>query len=141
MNWLIEAKRPTLTVLLICAVIYAAFAAVLPWVGRSFVPRPMPPEPRLQLHRFERIEGFAFRVGADSLKQYEDSDADAQRSPVVLYEDDKPIGPAHSRHHDIEYVGRGRYSHFKEFGILMSTSDNSDPNRNGRLYWVGLPKK
>ena len=49
----------------------------------------------------------------------------AQRSPVILYEDDKPLGPAPSRHDEVEYVGRGRYSHWKDIGILMSTSDNT----------------
>jgi pectate lyase len=71
----------------------------------------------------------------------EDDKSDAQQSPLVLYEDGKAIGPAHSVHYDIEYVGRGRYSHWKEFGILMSASDNTDPGKNGRLYWVGLPKQ
>ena len=64
----------------------------------------------------------------------------AQRSPVILYEDDKPLGPAHALHDEVEHVGRGRYAHWKDIGILMSTSDNTDPNRNGRLYWIGLPR-
>jgi hypothetical protein len=60
---------------------------------------------------------------------------------VILYEDDKPLGPAHSPHDEVEYIGRGHYSHWKDIGILMSTSDNTDPNRNGRLYWIGLPSQ
>jgi len=50
-------------------------------------------------------------------------------------------GRVHSRHDEVEYIGRGRYSHWKDVGILMSTSDNTDPNRNGRRYWIGLPRQ
>ena len=28
----------------------------------------------------------------------------------------------------------------KDLGILLSTSDNSDPNVNGRAYWAVLPR-
>ena len=50
-----------------------------------------------------------------------------------------PLGPGLSPHHEIEKIGLGRYSHWKDMGILLSTSDNSDPNTNGRAYWAVLP--
>jgi hypothetical protein len=50
-----------------------------------------------------------------------------------------PGGPAHSDHYDIEAIGRGRYSHWKDLGLLLSTSDNTDPNKNGRAYWAVIP--
>ncbi|KAB2861890.1 MAG: hypothetical protein F9K39_12160 [Exiguobacterium chiriqhucha] len=64
-----------------------------------------------------------------------DSEEAPTRSLLMLYEDDHPLGPPHSKHDDIRERGGGRYSHWEEW-ILFSTSDNTDPNRNGRKYWV-----
>lgn len=72
-----------------------------------------------------------------------DNEADANdaahRSGLLLYEDDKLLGPPHSMHIDIATIGKGRYSHWKGVGIRFSTSDNSDPNANGRRYWAVIP--
>jgi pectate lyase len=43
------------------------------------------------------------------------------------------MGPAHSFHQEIRESGRGRFSHWGT-DLLFSTSDNSDPNTNGRSY-------
>jgi hypothetical protein len=68
-----------------------------------------------------------------------DTEASPQRSPLIIYEDGKPLGPAHSLHADISKYGNGRFSHWKNTGFIFSTSDNSDPNLNGREYWAVLP--
>ena len=142
MDWLVQREMTTRRVVWAAAFIYALYLPLALWISHSYVPRPMPPEPRWQLLRFEPVEGVAFRSRPHHLlRHFEDDQPAAQRSPVILYEDDKPMGPAHSLHHDVEYVGHGRYSHWKEIGILMSTTDNTNPNKNGRLYWVGLPKQ
>lgn len=60
-------------------------------------------------------------------------------SPIMLYEDGKPLGPAHSNYADIQNLGAGRFAHLKDRQFVFSTSDNSDPNTNGRAYWVVLP--
>jgi hypothetical protein len=140
-NWLEGRDSTTRNVLGIAAFIYALYIPLALSVAHFHVPRPMPPEPRLQLFRFEHAEGAAFRNRPGPVTRFEDDQAVAQRSPVILYEDDKPLGPAHSPHDEVEYIGRGHYSHWKDIGILMSTSDNTDPNRNGRLYWIGLPSQ
>lgn len=57
------------------------------------------------------------------------------RSPLRLFEDGRPLGPAHALHADIRLHGSGRYSHWGD-SILFSTSDNTDPNVNGRCYQV-----
>ena len=54
-------------------------------------------------------------------------------SALVLCEDQKRLGPAHSQHEDIRTAGRGRYSHWGAY-VIFSSSDNSDPNANGRRY-------
>ncbi|WP_426441970.1 hypothetical protein [Bradyrhizobium genosp. P] len=63
-------------------------------------------------------------------------------SPIVLYEDDKLLGPAHSTPHaEIATLGHGRFSHWKgNFSVFVfSSSDNTDPRTNGRTYWAVKP--
>jgi len=65
-------------------------------------------------------------------------DVDQQRrSPLRLFEDDKPLSPAHSLHCWIRELGEGRYSHWQN-RLLFSTSDNTNPNTNGRVYSFDL---
>jgi hypothetical protein len=62
-----------------------------------------------------------------------------RRSPVCLFEDGAPLGPAHSLHASIRASGSGAYSHWRNGHCLhFSTSDNSDPNCNGRIYTIAL---
>jgi len=67
--------------------------------------------------------------------------SDSMKNPNVstlqLFEDGKKIGPAHSGHDDIRKLGMGRYSHWGE-GVLFSTTDNSNPNTNKRIYSIKL---
>lgn len=56
-----------------------------------------------------------------------------RRSRLMLYEDGVPMGFAHAPHAQIESHGGSRYSHWNDH-ILFSTTDNSDPNSNGRRY-------
>jgi hypothetical protein len=65
------------------------------------------------------------------------SDEDG-RSPVTLFEDGLPLGPAHVSHDDIRTLGRGRYSHWGA-ALYFSASDGTDPNVNGRVYSVLPP--
>ncbi|MEZ6029462.1 MAG: hypothetical protein R3C46_06890 [Hyphomonadaceae bacterium] len=56
---------------------------------------------------------------------------------VELFENGKPLGPAEALHEDIRRTGKGAWSHWNFGGVprvLFSTSDNSDPNENGRRY-------
>jgi hypothetical protein len=61
-----------------------------------------------------------------------------QRSPLRLFEGDRPLGPAHALHRVIRDAGGGTYSHWQT-RLIFSTSDNSDPNTNGRGYRFALP--
>jgi SAM-dependent methyltransferase len=63
---------------------------------------------------------------------------DNDRSQVKLLEDGVPLGPLHSHHADIRSFGQGRFSHWGD-SLLLSTSDNSDPRVNGRVYSVEIP--
>jgi len=60
-----------------------------------------------------------------------------QKSPLVIYENIKPLGPAHALHQDIRDRGGGMYSHWGAY-LYFSTSDNSDPHVNGRTYSISI---
>jgi len=56
-----------------------------------------------------------------------------------VYENGKPLGPGDSIHDDIRKKGLGAYSHWDPktqgvYTVYFSTSDNTDPNTNGRDY-------
>ena len=57
------------------------------------------------------------------------------RSTLLLFEGDNPLDPAHASHEEIRKLGGGRFSHWVGH-LYFSTSDNSDPNMNGRTYTV-----
>jgi len=77
--------------------------------------------------------GFAF-IGSIALDVPSDM-AGPQASMVEIYENDHPLGPPHALHDTIRHGGEGSYSHWGE-RLYFSTSDNSDPNINGRQYTV-----
>ncbi len=61
-----------------------------------------------------------------------------EASSLEVYEDGRPLGPAHWSHNDIRAEGQGAFSHWE--GILyFSTSDGSSPLTNGRKYLVKAP--
>lgn len=66
-----------------------------------------------------------------------DTDEQPMRSTLILFEDGKPIGPAHTQHALIRRFGAGRYSHWHN-RLFFSTSDDSDPNSNDRCYSVAV---
>ena len=89
-------------------------------------------DPRSMTHEI----GFAYQAGLDHGSP---SDVAGGRSGLVLYEDGKPLGPAHSAHKDIREQGEGRFSHWGARRLWFSASDNSDPSANGREYKVIYP--
>ena len=139
-------NRQTWSVLVAAAVIYAVYLSTAPLVARHEKVPPWPPGDPVRLLEFKKINqdglpngGFAYYTRALSFSSFEDSDVKAQKSPVIVYENDKPLGPARSDLYEVEKDGLGRYSHWKDLGIFFSTSDNSDPRKNGRAYFAVLP--
>lgn len=80
-----------------------------------------------------RREGHAYVVDVADLVAEADDDANQTRSPWVLLEDGVPLALAHAGHAEIAERGGGRWSHWKTV-VIFSTSDNSDPRKNGRRY-------
>jgi hypothetical protein len=68
-----------------------------------------------------------------------DNAEEPYQSRLILWEDDKCLGPAHSQHADIRSTGAGAYSHWHNF-LYFSTSDRSDPRKNGRTYRCEVPE-
>lgn len=56
-------------------------------------------------------------------------------SKLMIFENSIPLKHPHAIHSEIEELGAGRYSHWESW-ILFSTTDNTDPNSNGRVYSV-----
>lgn len=83
--------------------------------------------------RYEHVSGAMYAFEAAGEREA-DTETEPRRSAVLLYEDDRPLGPAHEQHERIAKLGGGRYSHWKDGKIYFSTSDGTDPNRNGRVY-------
>jgi hypothetical protein len=106
----------------------------------SYMPPAVPPGEKIALHRpFSRFGAFGFGARMPELSASADSDTNWFRSRYVVYENDHPLGPPHTLHTEIAALGGGRFSH-REDVIAFSTSDNTDPNSNGRGYWAVLPK-
>jgi hypothetical protein len=135
---------PTPKILGAAALIYAAYLPIALRLQHSYVP----PAHRLPPPRLAALAwplgpitpyghgGIAFHAHVDVFGALEEDNEAEQHSPVVLYEDGKPLGPAHSVIADIDRSGGGRYTHWKGTGMIFSTSDNTDPTKNGRHYWV-----
>ena len=134
------SARPTLNILGACVLVYALYLPIALWLQHSYVPLPdAPPPPRpgkpwpLQTIHPYGNGGIAFHAHVDAFDSLADDTADEQHSPLVLYEDGKPLGPAHSRIQDV-FKGGGRYTHWTGVGMIFSASDNTDPTKNGRHY-------
>ena len=90
----------------------------------------------IDLNRVIPEQGFAYTLpffAADG-----DGGPKGNTSPVQLFEDTIPLGPAHSPHADIRSQGKGRFSHWGN-SLRFSASDNTDPRANGRAYYWAVP--
>ena len=69
-----------------------------------------------------------------------DSSVTPRGSNLEILENGLKLGPPHTMHSDIAKIGEGRYSHWshKEDFVIFSTSDNTDPRTNGRIYSVAV---
>jgi hypothetical protein len=62
----------------------------------------------------------------------------AASSELRLLENGRLLEYSHAQHEAIRQAGRGRFSHWGDV-IYMSSSDNSDPRTNGRVYTLAYP--
>lgn len=112
---------------------YWATVEALPWTYRA----------ALAPASFHHEIGHAFvvdlpRPALPLTMVWADNVSDPRTSHLVLLESGRSLGPAHSLHADIREQGRGRFS-FWVNTLHFSSSDNSDPATNGRLYLATAP--
>ena len=134
-------RSPTLRVLAIAAGIYALYLPLAFLVHRPVAAPQGTMVVRLTSFQPSRYGGFAYEAPLPEFRRFEEySGPDLAPSPILLYEDDKPLGPAvHAQIESIASAGEGRFAHWNHTGMIFSASDNSDPRKNGRKYWAVLP--
>jgi hypothetical protein len=124
------------------AVAVGVYFSTALWLKYSYVEPYKPAGAVLHLNRpFSELQGsdVASAANAPSLEELSDSPEAPTRSPIMLYENALPLGPAHSEHGDIMKYGHGRFSHWNGSGLIFSSSDGTNPKSNGRTYWAVVP--
>jgi hypothetical protein len=119
------------------------------WLKISYIPAVSPVAPNipgekvLLLPPYERFLDSEFAVIAVDhvFGGVADSIDNSTRSTILIYEGDRRLGPAHSKHLDVGSLGRGRFSHYRDKNsiFLFSSSDNTNPRTNRRAYWAIKP--
>lgn len=102
-----------------------------------------PPDQAI-LKRIYSYDGYAYfaymtLIPGAGLKLPEDG----LTSPIIVYEDGKPLGPWRRGFKEIVQYGLGRYLIGGQDGtayVIFSTSDNTDPRTNGRIYTLCDPE-
>lgn len=84
---------------------------------------------------FTRERGYAWVAPLKQSADTADTNEQPKRSHLMLYEDGVLLGFRHALHVHIRDYGAGRYSHWNDT-LIFSTTDNSDPNTNGRQYSI-----
>jgi hypothetical protein len=117
-------------------IVYWATATFFPWTFRATIP-PSLMRPEIGHAVLVDLKGMTplFPPFVTLRSDYPSSTAN---SSLLLSEDGRPLGPAHSPHEDIRVLGNGRYSHWGRI-LYFSASDNSDPVTNGRRYLLDSP--
>src|SRR5260370_38986527 len=128
---------------IVCAVVaISAYFSVALSLKFSYVESPRPAGITSRLNRpffASQNSDIAFAVNVPSLEHLSDTPEFQTRSPFILYENTRPLGPAHSAHAEIAKYGRGRFSHWNGAGFIFSSSDGTNPKSNGRTYWAVIP--
>ncbi len=88
---------------------------------------------RVDLENAQPEAGHCWTFPLPKLVDVSDHIGSPGRSTLLLFEDDQLLGPSHSPHQGIRERGQGAYSHWGQ-QLYFSTSDNSNPNKNGRRY-------
>jgi SAM-dependent methyltransferase len=86
---------------------------------------------------YERCQDCCWSCRLPGLARLANGPSALTHSTLVVYEDGVPLGPAHSHRDDIRIGGRGRFNHWQD-QLFFSSSDNSDPNINGRRYTFSM---
>lgn len=91
-----------------------------------------------KVDHIRRDSGHCFIGKIKELTSPGESLGSKRKSPLILFEDGRQIGPQSTVHNLIRLYGKGAYSHWGD-QLYFSASDNSDPSYNGRNYMVVCP--
>lgn len=83
---------------------------------------------------FSSESGFAWQAQVPALAHL--ASGEGRKSELFLIEDGRFMNGAEALHSAIREQGGGRFSHWGS-SFWLSSSDNTDPNRNGRRYQIG----
>ena len=86
---------------------------------------------KIEVKRMRKEQGHCYIA---RLRLSRDGDRGKTRSSCALLEDGKPLPTPRSLHALIRNEGKGRYSHWTPTTLYFSTSDNTDPRTNKRVY-------
>ena len=103
----------------------------IPFHIRAGVPLDLPGA-RQTLPRPAAGAGFEWTIALPQFQDIADG-PHGSRSPLVLFEDDRPIGPPHASHADIRSLGGGRYSHWGN-ALHFSTAGHDDAGAHVYSY-------
>ena len=84
-------------------------------------------------------QGHCFVVSLSRFVSDEES-LSTPLSTLQVFEDATPLGPAHRCHAEIRDLGQGRFSHWGT-SLFFSSSDNTDPRQNGRIYTFKIGRR
>lgn len=87
--------------------------------------------PRSAAGGFKWDDGFSYEAPLPALCGFSDTAGDF-RSNLLLFENETLL-TAHAPHNVLRRIGFGRFSHWYDT-VFFSSTDNSDPNDNGRKY-------
>jgi hypothetical protein len=120
----------------VIAIFSMGFVLVLSALGLSTVTRDLAFEiPATEIGHFD---GYMYQVPLKNRfvwpwQPLNDHQFSPRRSDLVLYQDERQLGPPHALHDDIKQRGGGLYSHWGRY-LYFASSDNTDPSSNGRRY-------
>lgn len=86
---------------------------------------------------FQHLRGFGYRLTLPESMAPFSNGQQQFHSPLALFENGIPLKFPHDDYINIIYSGGGGYNHWGN-SIVFSTSDNTDPNANGRKYEVRI---
>ena len=90
-------------------------------------------------HDFLKIENITYKKGFLYTCKIEISDIGLKyknKNNFILYENNIPIGKSEKDHEKIKNIGGGLYCFWTSNTLYFSTSDNTDPRYNNRIYSI-----
>jgi hypothetical protein len=119
-----------------------ALSAALLWLTAYLVPREFEIPVKAASLVPNGGHAFAVRLVLPNLPPYSvfrtDGVGAETSSALELAEDGRTLGPPHALHSEVREKGAGRFSYWNH-DLYFSTSDNSNPQVNGRVYTAKIP--